>query len=88
MHVMRPADAGDEPVKAGFVVSRAVGGAVVRNKVKRRLRHLVAERIDRLPRGSTIVVRALPGASAVGYPQLGFDLDNALQAALRPRGSR
>src|SRR5215468_11955050 len=48
--------------KAGFVVSKAVGGAVVRNKVKRRLRHLVAARLSAYPNGTTLVVRALPGA--------------------------
>ncbi len=37
------------PTRAGFVVSKAVGGAVVRNKVKRRLRHLMRERVDQLP---------------------------------------
>lgn len=35
-------------VRVGFVVSRAVGGAVVRNRVTRRLRALVAERLDQL----------------------------------------
>lgn len=86
VHLMRPADAGDEPAKAGFVVSKAVGGAVVRNKVKRRLRHLVAERLHRLPPGSTLVVRANPGAAAAGYPQLGLDLDSALDLALKAGG--
>lgn len=88
VHLMKPADTSDEPVKAGFVVSKAVGGAVVRNKVKRRLRHLIAERIERLPAGSTIVVRALPGAGSVRYPQIGLDLDAALETALKPRSSR
>ncbi len=30
------------PSRAGFVVSKAVGNAVTRNRVKRRLRHLAA----------------------------------------------
>ncbi len=38
------------PPRVGFVVSKAVGGAVVRNRTKRRLRALVASRLDRLPR--------------------------------------
>lgn len=37
------------PPRAGFVVSKAVGGAVVRTAVKRRLRHLVRERLALLP---------------------------------------
>src|SRR5689334_15538297 len=49
-------DAGGNPL-VGFIVSKAVGNAVVRNRVQRRLRHLARDRIDRLPRGSLLVVR-------------------------------
>ncbi|MFJ1753706.1 ribonuclease P protein component [Kitasatospora sp. NPDC088134] len=75
--------------RAGFVVSKAVGPAVVRNLVKRRLRHLVQERLSRLPAGSLIVVRALPAAATAQYPELGHDLDAALRRLLRsePTGS-
>jgi ribonuclease P protein component len=61
---------------------------VVRNKVKRRLRHLVAERLGDLPPGTSLVVRALPGAALTAYPQMGLDLDAALAQALKPRGAR
>ncbi|HCT75334.1 MAG TPA: ribonuclease P protein component [Micromonosporaceae bacterium] len=88
VHLTKPALDGDQPAKAGFVVSKAVGGAVVRNKVKRRLRHLVAERLAQLPPGSSLVVRALPGAASSRYTQLGIDLDLALEAAARPRGAK
>src|SRR5439155_22812296 len=54
-------------VLAGFVVSRAVGGAVVRNAVKRRLRDLVAQRLNRLPAGTNLGVRALPTAASRRY---------------------
>lgn len=70
------------PVRAGFVVSKAVGGAVVRNLVKRRLRHLVRDRLDQLPAGSLVVVRALPGAGEADHAQLARDLDTALQRLL------
>lgn len=63
-------------------MSKAVGVAVVRNKVKRRLRHLVRDRLDRLPAGSLVVVRALPGAGDAGHDQLARDLDTALQRLL------
>lgn len=68
--------------RAGFVVSKAVGNAVVRNTVKRRLRHLMRERIDLLPPGSLVVVRALPGAGDADHPHLARDLDAALQRLL------
>ncbi|GGO86201.1 hypothetical protein GCM10012280_21750 [Wenjunlia tyrosinilytica] len=70
------------PARAGFVVSKAVGPAVVRNLVKRRLRHLVRERLRLLPPGSLIVVRALPGAGVAEYTELARDLDAALQRLL------
>ncbi|MFU8873408.1 ribonuclease P protein component [Micromonospora sp. SL4-19] len=76
------------PSRAGFVVSKAVGNAVVRNKVRRRLRHLVRERLAELPAGSTLVVRALPQAAEASYPRLGADLDAAVAAARAPRGRR
>ncbi|WP_406039481.1 ribonuclease P protein component [Micromonospora sp. NBC_00898] len=76
------------PSCAGFVVSKAVGNAVVRNKVRRRLRHLVRERLDQLPAGSTLVVRALPATAEAPYARLGADLDAALAAARAPRGRR
>ncbi|WP_446217578.1 ribonuclease P protein component [Micromonospora sp. IBHARD004] len=76
------------PSRAGFVVSKAVGNAVVRNKVRRRLRHLVRERLDQLPAGSTLVVRALPAAAEASYVRLGADLDAAVAAARAPRGRR
>lgn len=84
----RTAGALGPPVRAGFVVSKAVGGAVTRNKVRRRLRHLVAERLDRLPPGTILVVRALPAAAAAPYGRLGVDLDEAIAAARAPRPAR
>jgi ribonuclease P protein component len=85
-----PARAGgiSPPSRAGFVVSKAVGSAVVRNVVRRRLRHLVQDRLDALPPGSTLVVRALPGAAGLPYTRLAADLDAALNAARTPRGAR
>ncbi|NYI05406.1 ribonuclease P protein component [Allostreptomyces psammosilenae] len=67
-------------------MSKAVGPAVVRNKVKRRLRHLVRERLDRLPAGSLLVVRALPPAADGDVTVLAEDLDAALRRLLTPRG--
>ena len=69
-------------------MSKAVGGSVVRHAVTRRLRHLVAPRLHRLPAGSTLVVRALPPAAAASSEQLGSDLDAALDRALRLSAQR
>ena len=74
--------------RVGFVVSRAVGAAVVRNRVRRRLRHLVAEQLDRIPPGSRVVVRALPGSAVATYDQLGAALRSALDRALHQADPR
>lgn len=73
--------AADSPVRAGFVVSRAVGGAVVRNRVKRRLRHLTREHLAGLsarPGTGVLVVRALPPAAVASSRELGADLSRCL----------
>ena len=63
--------------RVGLVVSKAVGGAVQRNRVKRRLRHLLAAHVASMPQGLTLVVRALP-ASAQQPGLLEPDLEAAL----------
>ncbi|WP_436525093.1 ribonuclease P protein component [Actinoplanes sp. HUAS TT8] len=74
--------------RAGFVVSKAVGNAVVRNKVKRRLRDLVRPLLADLPPGASLVVRALPPAAQAGFTDLATDLEGALASARRPRRPR
>lgn len=78
-----PAAGAEAAALAGFVVSKAVGPAVVRTAVKRKLRHLVRARLDQLPPGSRLVVRALPPAATADWTTLGADLDSALRKLLR-----
>lgn len=52
------------PSRAGFVVSKAVGNAVTRNRVKRRLRHLTADALAHSPLSVDVVVRALAPAAS------------------------
>lgn len=68
---------------AGFAVSRAVGGAVIRNRVKRRLRAIMAEALPALPDGSAVVIRALPRSADVDYVKLRRDVTEALTTAQR-----
>ncbi|SDC80161.1 ribonuclease P protein component [Actinokineospora iranica] len=65
--------------RVGFVVSKAVGNAVVRHRVARRLRHIAAARLGTLPPGSTLVVRALPRAATATSAELGQDFDSAMR---------
>ncbi|MBB5806798.1 ribonuclease P protein component [Saccharothrix ecbatanensis] len=69
--------------KVGFVVSKAVGNSVVRHQVSRRLRHVVRDRLDLLPPGTSLVVRALAPSAEASSAELGRDLDAALHKVLR-----
>lgn len=86
-----PADAAGpaRPARVGFVVGRGVGTAVARNRVRRRLRHAVAERIASLPPSSLLVVRAQAAARDASYRELALDLDRCLDRSLdRPDPAR
>ena len=79
MHVLRTDDGGAEPVRVGFVVSKAVGNAVIRNRVKRRLRSLVREQLTLLSDAAALVVRALPPAADASSAELRSDLGRCLE---------
>jgi len=77
-----PVRSGD-PAKVGFIVSRAVGSAVVRNRVKRRLRELMRRRVASLPGGCLLVLRAYPAAASARQEDLAADLDLVIGRLLR-----
>ena len=72
-----------DPAKVGLVVSRAVGSAVVRNRVKRRLRELMRRRLASLPGGCLLVLRAYPAATSARQEDLAADLDLVIGRLLR-----
>ena len=74
-----PASVVSSAPRVGFVVSRAVGPAVTRNLVKRRLRHLSRPRLTALPAGSMLVVRALPASAQASHQELAQELDRCLR---------
>lgn len=51
------------PARFGFIASRAVGDAVRRNRIRRRLRAICRELVDSGARGCDIVIRVLPGSA-------------------------
>lgn len=81
VHLWVDPDSEPGPVQVGFTVSKAVGNAVARNRVKRRLRHLTREHLpalEGLPGRAALVVRALPPAAEASYDVLGADLGRSL----------
>jgi ribonuclease P protein component len=66
------------PARFGFIVSRQVGGAVVRNSVRRRLKAVCFESLECVLPGSEIVIRALPSAASASYADLRDDVTRCL----------
>jgi ribonuclease P protein component len=71
----------------GFVVSKAVGNAVVRNRVKRRLRNLSRAHLETLRAGSLTVVRATPHAADATFGELDAALGRCLARVQEHAGS-
>ncbi|MFC9893251.1 ribonuclease P protein component [Nocardia sp. NPDC127579] len=63
----------------GLIVSKAVGSAVIRHRVARRLRHMCGKVIHDLPAETDIVIRALPGAADASSAELLRQLQGALR---------
>lgn len=82
VHLSFLPEGGDAP-RVGFVVSKKIGNAVVRNRVTRRLRAIVRPLLERLPAGSAVVIRALPGIEAQRFDELEQQVRAALDSATR-----
>ncbi len=79
---------GPEAPRVGFVVSKKIGNAVVRNRVTRRMREIIRPLLAQLPPTAAVVVRALPGIDAQAFDQLEADLTGALDSATRKLSRR
>ena len=90
MHLLVDTAAPSSAPVVGFTVSKAVGNAVVRNRVKRRLRHLTREHLSdltALPGRAALVVRALPASATASYADLGDELGSAVTRCLARAGA-
>ena len=71
--------------RLGLAVPKSVGSAVVRNKMKRRLRELFSTRAETLPQDQDYVLVVRPGlaeaADARGFEWLGERVDEILGKA-------
>jgi ribonuclease P protein component len=70
--------ASDEPTRVGFIVSKAVGNAVARNLVTRRLRSIGHDVVLVRPTGTDLVIRALPGTREVAWATLHSEILSGL----------
>jgi len=72
-----------QPPRVGFVVSKAVGNAVVRNRTKRVLRALLSARMGQLPDGVDVVIRANADLPVAPTSTVAENLDRLLDTVLR-----
>jgi len=68
----------DGTTRLGVTVSRKVGGAVTRNRVKRRVREVFRQHPQRLLANHDLLVIAKPGAGDVGLREVARELTAAI----------
>lgn len=73
------------PPRFGFIVSKAVGSAVTRNTVRRRLKAVAFELVPVTAPGTDVVIRALPSSAGAPWSQL---RDEVTHAVSRTRATR
>jgi ribonuclease P protein component len=72
-----------DPSRFGFIVAKSVGGAVVRNVVRRRLRAVCRDILPSIPLGNDVVIRALPGSEAVDWTTLHTEIAAGIDRGVR-----
>lgn len=71
-----------DPARFAVIVSKQVGGAVVRNRVRRRIQAAVALELAVVPHGDRIVVRALPASSEASWDTLRSEIGDGVRRAV------
>src|SRR5258708_5792328 len=70
---------GERGVQVGFTCTRALGGAVVRNRIKRRMREAVRKRLDRIGAGWEIVINPRVRAMTAPFALLEQELEKLVK---------
>jgi ribonuclease P protein component len=88
VHVRRgSASDGEHGPRVGLIVSKAVGSAVDRHRVSRRLRHAIAGMLPDLHQRDQVVIRALPSSRQVSSAWLEQELRKGLRRAFERAGT-
>lgn len=78
---------GVEPTRYGISTGRRIGGAVVRNRVRRRLRSLLRGLAGRVAAGWDVLIVCRPAAASATQAELGAVLEALLRGAGLLEGS-
>ena len=68
--VRRSGDDTTDPARFGYIISKAVGNAVVRNRTRRRMKFVTDELLRAGVSDVDIVFRALPASANAGFAEL------------------
>ena len=68
----------ERAARFGFIVSKQVGSAVVRNTVRRRLKAVCAEALPSVLPGSDVVIRVLPNGATAAFHDLHTEVTRCL----------
>jgi ribonuclease P protein component len=74
--------------RVGFTVGRVLGGAVVRNRIKRRLREAVRLRRARLTGAVDVVINPKKSVLAVEFPVVVAEVDRAFDVIGKKLGEK
>ena len=79
--VFSPSDNFSDGIRVAFAVGRSVGGAVVRNRIKRRLREAFAKMITKnnLVPHRDYLIRVFPGVNNKSFTFLAENLENIIE---------
>jgi ribonuclease P protein component len=87
VHVRRGSDGVEaNGPRIGLIIGKAVGSAVERHRVARRLRHVARTMLGDLDQSDQVVIRALPSSQHVSSARLEQQLRSALRRAREPAG--
>ena len=78
-------NSGDRPPRVGFTVTRKTGNAVVRNRIRRRLKAAIAAAVEGLESATDYVVIGRRAALTLQFQRLVTDLETGLAALSRNR---
>ncbi|MDZ7673144.1 MAG: ribonuclease P protein component [Halanaerobiales bacterium] len=65
----------------GFSISKRIGKAVVRNKLKRRLKEIIRTRLDNTAYGYDIIIIARKPVNSLGFSEIKNDLKKLYKRA-------
>lgn len=76
------------PTRLGITITRKIGNAVTRNRIKRLVREVFRRNRSRLPSGLDLVWVAKRQAAEVEYDEVVADFEALISRPLRRRGAR